>query len=267
MSALAQPTRDEALACAALDVAVGGRTLVKNLALSIRAGTVTCVLGCNGAGKTLTLHTLAGLRTPQAGTVSIAGRDLGSWVRKDLARELGLLAQTTDDPFPSSVLEAVLIGRHPHIGFWRWEDEHDKSIARAALASMNLVELVDRDVATLSGGERRRVAVATLLAQDPRILLLDEPTNHLDPHHQIEVLRLLRARAAQGRTIVMSLHDVGLATRFADHALLLFGNGDWQFGPVADTVTEQTISRLYGMKMRELTWPGGRTFTADDSGT
>ena len=93
-------------------------------------------------------------------------------------------------------------------------------------------------------------------------MLLDEPTNHLDPHHQIEVLRLLRAKASSGRTIVMSMHDAGLAARFADQALLLFGNGDWRFGAVADVLTEETISRLYGMRVQEVTWTGGRTFVA-----
>jgi len=263
VSAVANDTSSRAaVECAALDVAIAGRTLVKNLALAIERGSVTCVLGCNGAGKTLTLHTLAGLRAPQAGRVSVAGRDLAAWPRKELARELGLLAQTTEDAFPSTVLEAVLIGRHPHIDFWHWESEQDKSIARAALSAVGLLDLEQRDIATLSGGERRRVAIATLLAQDPNVLLLDEPINHLDPHHQIEVLRLLRTRAAEGRTVIMSLHDVGLATRFADHALLLFGNGDWLHGPVADTLTEGTISRLYGMRMKELAWEGGRTFTA-----
>jgi len=119
-----------------------------------------------------------------------------------------------------------------------------------------------REVSTLSGGERRRVAIATLLAQDPNILLLDEPINHLDPHHQIEVLRLLRAKAVSGRTVLMSLHDAGLAARFADYALLLFGNGTWMHGTVDEVLTEETISRLYGMRVHQITWADGRTFVA-----
>ncbi len=264
MSALAQDSSPPALACASLDVAVAQRTLVENLTLSLRRGTVTCVLGCNGAGKTLTLHTLAGLRPARSGHILIAGRELATWPRKEFARELGLLAQTTDDPFPSTVLESVLIGRHPHIDFWRWEDEHDKTIAREALGAVGLTGFESRDIGTLSGGERRRAAIATLFAQDPQTLLLDEPVNHLDPHHQMAVLSLLRARAAQGRTILMSLHDVGLATRFADDVLLLFGNGAWVHGRASDTLSEETVSRLYGMRMREVVWSGGRTFVAEE---
>jgi iron complex transport system ATP-binding protein len=247
-----------------LTVTVAQRTLVRDLTLSIPAGSVTCVLGCNGAGKTLTLHTLAGVRPAHSGHVEIAGRALSKWQRKDLARELGLLTQTTDDPFPSTVLETVLIGRHPHIGFWQWENERDQDIAQAALVAVELGGFESRDVATLSGGERRRVAIATLLAQDPALILLDEPINHLDPHHQLEVLRLLRSKANEGRTIVMNLHDAGLAARFADHALLLFGNGAWEYGAVRDVLTAESISRLYGTRVQELTWPGGRTFVTSD---
>lgn len=264
MNALAMQTPTTVLECSALDVGVANRMLVADLTVSLRRGTVTCMLGCNGAGKTLTLHTLAGLRPIRSGSIRIAGRDLAAWPRKALARELGLLLQTTDDPFPSTVLESVLIGRHPHIGFWQWEAERDRTIARDALHAVGLAELAARDVATLSGGERRRVAIATLLAQDPSVMLLDEPVNHLDPHHQMEVLRLLRKRAAHGRTILMSLHDVGLAARFADDVLLLFGNGEWLHGPASSTLTEATVSRLYGTRMHEVSWPGGRTFVADD---
>ena len=249
-----------AVSCAALAVTVAERTLVRELTLSIPPGSVTCVLGCNGSGKTLTLHTLAGVRAPHAGRVSIHDREITTWPRKELARRLGLLTQTTDDPFPSTVLETVLIGRHPHIGFWQWESERDNEIARAALASMDLIEFEARDVATLSGGERRRVAIAALLAQEPQLMLLDEPINHLDPHHQIDVLQLLRAKAANGCTIVMSLHDAGLATRFADFALLLFGNGEWSFGSASDVLTEEAMSRLYGLRVQEVRWAGGRTF-------
>lgn len=260
MNAATQTARQSALECSSLTVDVAGRTLVRELSLDIARGSITCVLGCNGAGKTLTLHTLAGVREPADGSIRIGGRPLTTWPRKDLARTLGLLTQTTDDPFPSTVLETVLIGRHPHIGFWQWESERDADIARGALAAVEMRDFEARDVATLSGGERRRVAIATLLAQAPDVMLLDEPINHLDPHHQIALLRLLRANADAGRTIVMSLHDAGLAARFADHALLLFGSGEWRYGQVADVLTEDSISRLYGTRVHEVAWPGGRTF-------
>jgi iron complex transport system ATP-binding protein len=248
------------LSCHGLSVAVAGRTLVRELNCEVSAGSMTCVLGCNGAGKTLTLHTLAGLRKPATGSVALDARALALWDRRAFAQRVGLLMQTSDDPFPSSVLETVLIGRHPHIGFWQWESDADRVIARAALAAVGLADFESRDVATLSGGERRRVAIAGVLTQDPDVMLLDEPTNHLDPHHQLETLQLLRAGADAGRAVVMSLHDAGLAARFCDRALLLFGTGEWLHGAADDVLNSETIGRLYGIEVRELEWDGGRTF-------
>jgi iron complex transport system ATP-binding protein len=250
------------LSCRDLNIEVAGRKLVQALAISLPPGSTTCVLGCNGAGKTLTLHTLAGLRSYGSGTVELDGIAITQWPNRALARRLGLLPQTTEDPFPSTVLATALIGRHPHIGFWQWENEDDRRIALEALAAVGLEDFAARDVATLSGGERRRVAIATMLTQNPGVLLLDEPINHLDPHHQIEVLRLFQGRARAGGTVMMSLHDAGLAARFADQVLLLFGNGEWAFGPSAQVLTEQTISRLYGMPVMQLSWNEGRTFVA-----
>ena len=251
-----------ALSCRDLTVAVAGRELVKGMTIALPAGTTTCVLGCNGAGKTLTLHTLAGLRTPASGTIHIDRTDISQWPRRALARRIGLLPQDSEDPFPSTVIETVLIGRHPHLGFWQWESDVDRRIACAALAEVGLEAFAHRDIATLSGGERRRAAIAAMLTQNASLLLLDEPINHLDPHHQIDVLRLLQKRAHAGGTVLMSLHDAGLAARFADHALLLFGNGEWTFGTTSEVLTEQSISRLYGMPVRQLDWDAGRTFVA-----
>src|SRR5690606_2542785 len=248
------------LSCTRLSVRVAGRTLLRDLDFALPSGAVVGLLGCNGAGKTLTLHTLAGLRPPADGNVLLDGRSIALWPRRAAARRLGLLVQTTEDPFPSSVLDAVLIGRHPHIDFWRWESEDDRALARAALASVGLAHFERREVGTLSGGERRRVAIAALLAQDPDVMLLAEPINHLDPHHQIDVLRLVRAKADAGRAVLMSLHDASLAARFCDSVLMMFGDGGWLYGPSRTTLTEDTIAWLYGLRVRELRWEGGRTF-------
>jgi iron complex transport system ATP-binding protein len=252
-----------ALSCSALTIAVANRDLVRNLELALPAGSLTCMLGRNGTGKTLTLHTLAGLRDASTASVRLFDRDMSMLARRERARQLGFLPQDTEDPFPSNVIETAMVGRHPHIGFWAWESATDYAIARAALAPVGLSGWDERSVQTLSGGERRRLAIAALLAQDPQVLLLDEPTNHLDPHHQLDVMRLMRKKADTGRTVLMSLHDVGLAARFADYALLLFGNGDWHFGSASSALTSETISRLYDSPVRELQWENGRTFVAE----
>jgi len=257
---VSEPAPFGSLSCRDLTVTIADRNLVAALSLTAPPGTVTAVLGCNGAGKTLTLHTLAGLRTAGGGEVRLDEREIGRWPRRALARRLGLLTQMTEDPFPSTVIETVLVGRHPHLNFWQWEGEADRSIARASLAAVDLEGFDAREIVTLSGGERRRVAIAALLTQNPQALILDEPTNQLDPHHQLDVLRLLRSRANDGATVLMSLHDPGLASRFADQALLLFGDGAWLFGAVGEILNEANLSRLYQAPVRELRWEGGRTF-------
>lgn len=252
-----------ALTCSGLNIGVAHRALVNALAFALPPGSLTCMLGRNGTGKTLTLHTLAGLRETDGGSIYLLDRDIRTLARRERARQLGFLPQDTDDPFPSTVIETAMVGRHPHIGFWAWESEADFAVARAALAAVGLADWDSRSVQTLSGGERRRLAVAALLAQDPQVFLLDEPTNHLDPHHQLDVMRLMRTKTAQGRTVLMSLHDLGLAARFADYVLLLFGNGEWHFGPADTALTRETISRVYDSPMRELKWESGRTFVAE----
>jgi iron complex transport system ATP-binding protein len=251
------------LAAAALEVSVTGRRLVDGLTFAARPGEFGCVLGANGAGKSLTLHTLAGLRPPAAGTVSLDGRDLADWPRRERARRLGLLTQVTEDPFPGTVLDAVLVGRHPHLELWQWEGARDVAVAREALAQCDLAGFDGRAIDTLSGGERRRVALAAVFAQDPEVMLLDEPQNHLDPHHQLDVLKLLRARADAGRAVLATFHDPALAARFADRTLLLFGDGRWVHGPTAEVLTAESLSAIYGVAMREIVVEGRRLFLSD----
>ena len=250
------------LACTQLTVDVGERTLVRDLNLALQTGSVTAILGRNGAGKTLTLHTLAGLRAPASGTIEAQGAPISTLPARQRALRSALLLQASDDPFPSTVLETVLIGRHPHIDFWSWESAEDRETAMRALQEVKLADFAARDVTTLSGGERRRVAIAAMLAQNPTTFLLDEPLNYLDPHHQIDVLHLFAARAQQGHAVLMSLHDVGLAARFCERALLLFGDGEWIEGPTSQVLNEDSLARLYGVPMREITWDSGRTFVA-----
>jgi iron complex transport system ATP-binding protein len=248
--------------CRSLTVEVPGRVLVRELGFALPAGRMLVVLGRNGSGKSSTLHTLAGLRPAAAGSVRLDGRELGHWPRRELARTLGLLPQLVDDPFPATALEAVLVGRHPHLDFWAWESADDRAAAQRALAAVDLAGLEQRDIATLSGGERRRLSIATILAQDPGVFLLDEPIHQLDPQHQLDVLRLFRGLADAGRSVIVSLHDIGLAARFADAALLLFGDGRWHCGDCDSTLTEASIGELYGIAVRELRWEHGRTFVA-----
>jgi iron complex transport system ATP-binding protein len=250
------------LAAAGISVQAGTRELVRELSVQFAPGEVVAVLGRNGSGKTLTLHTLAGLRPPARGEVSLDGVPLAQLSRRAVALRLGLLPQDVEDAFVTSALETVLIGRHPHLSLWQWESAEDERLARAALAAVALADFAARRTDSLSGGEQRRVAVAALLAQQPAIFLLDEPTNHLDPHHQLAVRQLFRELASSGRTVVTTLHDPTLAARFADRVLLLHGDGRWTLGPVASALTATTLSELYLTPMLELGSDGRRVFVS-----
>jgi iron complex transport system ATP-binding protein len=250
------------LAARSLGIRAGTRQLVAEMSIEFRAGELTVILGRNGCGKTLTLHTLAGLRRPQQGTVRLDGAPLDQLRRRTIARRLGVLMQDLEESFTTTALQAVLIGRHPHLAAWQWESAEDERIARDALERVQMADLAERSTDGLSGGERRRVAIASLLAQSPQIFMLDEPTNHLDPHHQIAVLELFRARANAGCTVIATLHDPTLAARFADRVILLFGDGRWTEGPAHETLTSEALSALYLTTIVEIATPERRVFVS-----
>jgi iron complex transport system ATP-binding protein len=239
---------------------VPGRSLVSDLRFSIAQGEFLAVLGQNGSGKSLTLHTLAGLRPIAGGTVMLHGASLVAVRRKAVAKHLALLPQHNEDIFPSTVIDTVLIGRHPHIHRFRWESDADRQIARDALRAVDLEALAERDLATLSGGERQRVAIAQVLAQCPDVYLLDEPSNQLDPQHQLAVLQLFRERSRSGKTVIASLHDVNLAARFADQCLLLYGDGRWQLGNTSAVLNPASLSELYATPIEAVAWHDRQLF-------
>ncbi len=237
--------RDGRLACENLSVSVNGRTLIANLSLEFSADNFVCVLGTNGVGKTLTLHTLAGLRKQQSGHVFLNGDPLDQMSRKAIAQQLGLLLQLHDDAFPMTVMDTILMGRYAHSGPWSWSGKQDRQLALDTLRLLDLEGIENRIVTSLSGGERERVALATIMVQDPPIMLLDEPTNHLDPHHQLIVLDVLQSLSREGRTVVTTVHNPALAMRYADSVLLLYGGGDWEYGPATELLEPDRLQRVY----------------------
>ncbi len=259
-----QDSAEAVLACRGLRVAVPGRVLVEDLDLRLVPGTFLAVLGQNGSGKSLTLLTLAGLRAPDAGSLTLGAYPLARQPRKAVARRLALLPQHSEDAFPATVFDTALSGRHPHVPPLAWESAADRDIAADCLAQMDLAALATRDVGTLSGGERRRLAVAQVLAQSPQLFLLDEPTNHLDPQHQLTVLDVFRRLARTDRTVVASLHDVNLAARYATDCLLLFGDGRFRLGPAGEVLDSATLSDLYATPIEAVSWRDRTLFVAAD---
>jgi iron complex transport system ATP-binding protein len=244
-----------------LKLTAGTRTLVDQLDWHVAPGECWCIIGRNGAGKSTLMRTLAGLRDPDGGSISVQGKPLAQWPVAELARQRAFLPQSRSDAFAYRAIETVLAARHPYHANRYWEGSDDYVIARAALESMEVLDLAERDVRTLSGGERQRVAIAAMLAQDTPLLLLDEPANALDLAHQSSVMRLLtRLCREQGKTAIMIGHDLGHAHLASTHALLLMGDGEWQAGSVDDTMRAPILSRYLGHPIEVVTHGSRRLF-------
>ena len=244
-----------------LSVSIGGKDVCRALDFALRAGEAWAILGTNGVGKTTLLHTLAGLRPAQRGEIFLRGAPIGSLRRREVARHIGLMLQETEIVFPLSVRDAVLEGRHPHLHRFGWESREDERLAERALEELAIDGLAARSVQTLSGGERRLVAAATLLVQQAPVMMLDEPSLHLDLYQQLHVLaRVVEQVRARGCGALLILHDVNLATRFCDHAILLHGEARLAAGSIAEVLTEQAIEAAFRHPVARLAGPAGHYF-------
>lgn len=246
------------LAARQLGIGCGGRRLIWGLDADFEAGQVWAVLGANGSGKTTLLHVLAGLRAPSAGTLTLEGRALATWPARARAQRIALLLQDYETQFPATALEIALSGRHPHRQWLREDAARDIELARSALAAVGLAGFETRALATLSGGERRRAEIAAVLAQDTPVYLLDEPANHLDLPHQLAMLDLYTERARRGALIVVALHDINLALRFATHALLLHADGGHTLGAASAVITPTALHSVYRCVFHEIDHDGRR---------
>ena len=243
-----------------LRIHVPGRVLVDEFESGVLGGDFLAVLGGNGTGKSLLLRTLAGLRVPAAGTVRLEGHDVAALPRRAIAQRLGFLPQDPEAPPQGTLFDAVMLGRYAHLGFWEASGQQDEQRALQALADVGLDSLGPRELATLSGGEQRRAAIARLLVQAPSVYLLDEPTNHLDPAQQVGILERLHALTRAGSAVIASLHDPNLALRFADRLWLLSGTGKVTTLSRAD-LEARHLAELYGIEYAE-TRLGGLRFMA-----
>lgn len=249
------------LVCQSLDISIAGKEICNKLELALAPGQLWGLLGSNGIGKTTLLKCMAGLTTPDSGSVLLENQSIDNLPRRAIARLLGMLQQHTVYVFDASVLETAMTGRHPHLGYWEREGPQDKQKALDAIRAVDLEGFESRSVTSLSGGEARRLAFASLIVQEPAILLLDEPTNHLDMKHQIRIMNQVEMQVEkQGRCAMIALHDVNLAARYCSHILLLFGDGDWQAGPVSELLTLENLERLYQCPVETVQTSAGRRF-------
>ncbi|AZZ48547.1 ABC transporter ATP-binding protein [Rathayibacter rathayi] len=240
-----------ALTASGLRVGYGGREIVSDVDLALRAGSVTAIIGPNGSGKSTLLRTLSRLLVPDAGSVAVGGRPLSGMRTRDIAKTMAFLPQAPIAPEGMTVRELVARGRHPHQSLLRQWSAHDAAEVDAAVQLTALWDLADRDVQTLSGGQRQRAWIALSLAQDTDILLLDEPTTYLDIAHSVEVLDLIDHLCVDlGRTVVMVIHDLNLAIRYADDLVVLHEGRIAAQGSPDQVITERLLEAVFGLTAR-----------------
>ncbi|MGW0608394.1 ABC transporter ATP-binding protein [Streptomyces sp. NPDC002644] len=233
-----------------------GHRVVDGVDLSVPAGKVVAIVGPNGCGKSTLLRSVARLHEPESGTVRVGDEDVRRMKRRTAARRIGLLPQAPTAPEAVTVAGLVRYGRHPHQGLLRQWSREDEAAVRAALEATGTLELAGRRVDRLSGGQRQRCWLAVVLAQQTPVVLLDEPTSALDLGHAVEVLELIREVAAAGRTVVMVLHDLALAARYADTVVAMKSGKVVAEGAPRDVVTAALVKDLYGIDADILTAPG-----------
>lgn len=247
---------DHSLVASGLTAGYDQTEILRQLDLSVPPGKITVIVGANASGKSTLLRTLSRLIKPTRGQVLLDGKSIHQRASRDLARTLGLLPQSPIAPEGITVADLVSRGRHPHQGlFSRWTRQDDEAVD-SALAATKTFDLAERPIDELSGGQRQRVWIAMALAQQTELLLLDEPTTFLDINHQIEVLDLLTdLNRLRKTTVVMVLHDLNLAARYADHLVALAEGRVYKSGTPEEVLTEQTVRHVFGLESRVITDP------------
>jgi iron complex transport system ATP-binding protein len=239
-----------------LTITYGSRRVLREVSLGLHAGEVLALIGPNGAGKSTLIRAASGRLTPARGRVFVRGHDVRGWPPEARARLIAVAPQAVHLPEAFTALETVLMGRTPYLGWLGRERASDCAIAQQALARVNALELADRRVGELSGGEQQRVLIARALAQAAPVLLLDEPTAHLDLKHQAGLLSLVRALAhEEGLAVLIALHDLNLAAHYADRVALLADGELRALGAPAETLTTTHLSAAYGLPVQVLAHP------------
>jgi len=221
---------------------------LRDISVSVAPGSLTGLLGPNGCGKTTLLKLLSGVLKPELGSVRLGEREVRLLSARTIAQQIAVVPQETHPALEFTVLEMVLMGRHPPLGAFQLEGPNDLAIAREALLATGTAHLAGRSYMTLSGGEKQRVVIASALAQKPSVLLLDEPTASLDLGYQLEIASLLKQlNRERGVTMVLATHDLNLAAALCDTLVLVREGRVLMQGPTNDVLTSATVQQLYGV--------------------
>jgi len=226
--------------------AIGETPILIGVNFELAAGELVGLIGPNGAGKSTLLKVMSGLWPGARGQIELIERHLRSYRTREIARLVAHVPQTTNLDFPFTAREVVLMGRSPHLSRFQIESADDRAIAERAMQTTGTLQLAERLVNTLSGGEQQRIVIARALAQEPRILLLDEPTNNLDIKHQVGVLEMARALAREhGMGVIAAIHDLNLAARYCDRLTLMVGGQIIADGTPEAVLTPSRLSEAF----------------------
>jgi iron complex transport system ATP-binding protein len=246
------------IVCRNLHFAYNGNPILTAVDLEVGEGEFCALLGRNGSGKTTLIYCLAGLLSPQKGTVAIDGLQLADAARTDVAQRVGLVPQEHADIFPFRVLDVVVMGRTATFGFAQRPGPEDYRAAHRVLVELDAQNLAERNFNRISGGERRIALLARALLQAEGTLLLDEPTNHLDFNNQYRLLEKIKELCREkGTSVVASLHDPNLAARFGDTVIMLGDGRVLASGRVERVMTASMVSRLYQTPTRRIATDDG----------
>ncbi|MDR5701821.1 ABC transporter ATP-binding protein [Agromyces aerolatus] len=250
------PTAAPGLAAEGVTLGYDGRRVIEGLDVALPPGRITAIVGPNACGKSTLLRGLARLHPLEAGRVTLDGEDLTRMPRRDVARRVGVLPQSSIAPDGVRVADLVGRGRYPHQGWFGRHSSDDDAVVAEALAATGVADLADRPIDELSGGQRQRVWIAMVLAQKTDVVLLDEPTTFLDVTHQLELLDLLTSlNRERGTTVVMVLHELNLAARYADHLVVMSAGAIVAEGAPRDVLTSEIVQRAFGLSARVIPDP------------
>lgn len=231
-----------------LSLGYANSAVIERLSLDIPPRQVTAIVGANGCGKSTLMAGLSRLHKPTSGAVLLDGKAIASLPSRTVAQQLALLPQEAEAPDGMTVFELIRFGRQPHQGLLRQWSQEDQQVVEQAITAADLQALAHRPLESMSGGQRQRAWIAMAIAQNTPLLLLDEPTSALDLGHQIEVFELIRGLAGAGKTVVMVVHDLSSACRYADHLVAMDAGKIIAQGPPAEVVTPELVHTLYGVQ-------------------
>ena len=235
------------LAAENISVRIGGQNILQEVSFTAKAGEFVGIIGPNGAGKSTLLRSLRGLWPVAAGAAKVNGRLVASLGDKELARQIAYMQQEVNIRFGFTALEVVLAGRYPYLRWWENEREEDRRIAEKYMAFTGVRHLAGKSVERVSGGERQRILLAKVLAQETPLIFLDEPTASLDMVYQEEIFRYCQAVCRQGKTALLVAHDIRLAAKFCSRLILLAGGRIVADGAPEQVITSLNLERAYGL--------------------